>query len=123
MAAPTAGNNFPYPHHNSPSRQFYQAGKSGATNGTFNVMSTISSTKSFVLTNAYISIYAPTAAATLELRIKSTTVANFSGASIGSYTLDLWPGIVFNGMDTQTAQLIVTGNTVGATSFIMGYFD
>ena len=123
MAAPTVGVGAAYPYEGSPHRTFYQGGKTGGTDGTYNILDTISAASDFIITKFAISIYDPTAGATLQLKVKNTVMANFSGATQGTYIMDLHPGVKFTGADTKTCELIVTGNTAGATSFVMGYFD
>ena len=123
MALLTNTGSFPFPYHNSPKRDFYQAYDARETIATIAVLGTVSSSKIFVLTSLNVGVTVLKAASVVTIKCKDVTVATLPGTAVGNWTFDYSPaGMYFGAADTATVQMIISGGTCAAYCLARGYF-
>ena len=124
MALLTATGSFPYPHYNSPSRDFYSGYQLRETVATIAVLGTITATKNFVLTGLNVGITTLKAASVVTIKCKNVTLATLPGTAINNWQFDYFPsGLAFGAADTNTVEMIISGATCAAYCLASGYFD
>lgn len=123
MALATATGSYPYPYGSGPSRDFYEGIVAFESVTTKSVLSTVSSSKNFVLTKLVVGVTTAKVGSTVNVIIKDTSFLTFPGDAVNVWNMDFGPGgVLFSGVDTQTAQLTIAGATCGAYAFVQGYF-